>query len=188
MGKVKIDMLMTYLQIGISTFIYLIPKAFIVFCVFTSGKFLFKRKIEFNLLSMICEFAWILTVLVILVITGIMGGNFSTTSIFNGNVHFSFIFFEEGLSMATLLNVTLFIPFGFFSPIVFKKLQNKWVYGILIGFIFSIAIEFLQTFTGRFAQLDDVLMDTLGTFLGYEIWFLLSKLKLEYKQKNQKIK
>ena len=88
------------------------------------------------------------------------------TSILNGNVHFSFSLFQDGISMATLLNILLFIPFGFFSNIVFNKHQNKWMYGILIGFIFSIVIEFLQTFTGRFAELEDILMNTSGTFIG----------------------
>ena len=48
-----------------------------------------------------------------------------------------------------------------------------------IGIIFSIVIESLQTFTGRFVQLDDMLMNTLGTFIGYELWFLLSSVKLK---------
>ena len=79
----------------------------------------------------------------------------------------------------TILNVVLFVPFGFFSPIVFNKLQKKKIYGILIGIIFSIVIESVQTFTGRFVQLDDMLMNTLGTFIGYELWFLLSTVKLK---------
>ena len=43
------------------------------------------------------------------IITGIIGGDFSTTLIFNGDSHISFSLFEEGLSMATLLNVILFV-------------------------------------------------------------------------------
>lgn len=170
-------MLSNYLQVGILTLLYFIPIALIIFCVFTGVKFLVKRKHKFKPLSMLCEFAWILTVLTILKITGIICDNFGTTSIFDGNVQFSFDFFEEGLSIATLLNIILFIPFGFFSAIAFKKLRDKWIYGVLIGLIFSVIIESLQTFTGRFVQLDDVLMNTTGTFIGYEIWLWLSKLK-----------
>ncbi|MBU3174511.1 VanZ family protein [Clostridium estertheticum] len=43
--------------------------------------------------------------------------------------------------------------------------------------------EFLQIFTGRFVQLNDILMNTLGTFLGYEIWVMLLKLNLKSKKK-----
>lgn len=178
-------MLVYYLHQGIVTFILVIPISFIVFCIYTGAKFLLRRKIEVNPLSMLCEFFWILTVLVILQITGIIGGDFSTTSIFDVMENFSLGLFEEGLSVAMLLNIALFIPFGFFSPITFKKLRNKWNYAILIGLAFSIVIEFLQIFIGRFVQLDDVLMNTLGTLIGYEVWFLLSKLKLEPKQEIQ---
>lgn len=179
-------MLMNYLRIGIATFVYLIPIALFIICAFIGVKFLVKRKFEFKPKKLLCEFAWILTVLAILKITGIIGGDFSTTSVFTDDAHISFSLFEEGLSMATLLNVILFVPFGFFSPIVLNKLQNKKIYGILIGIIFSIVIESLQTFTGRFVQLDDMLMNTLGTFIGYELRFLLSTVKL--KQKNIYVK
>ncbi len=180
--KGELEMLINYLREGIGTLIYLIPIAFIVFIIFTGGKFLTKSTIEFKPLSMLCEFAWILVVITILKITGIIGGDFSTTAIVNGRVNYSFALFgQEGLSMATLLNIALFTPFGFFSSIVFKKLKNKWIYGILIGLIFSGTIEFLQIFTGRFVQLNDILMNTAGTFLGYEIWAILLKLNLKSK-------
>lgn len=168
-------MLSNYLQTGMFYFYGSIYKVLIVFCVFTVIKFLVKRKFEFKPLSMLCEFAWLLTVFLILQITGIIGVYFGTTSFSYGIKNFGF--FREGLSIATLLNIILFIPFGFFSSIVFKKLRNKWIYGVLIGLIFSVIIEFLQTFNGRYGSLQDILMNTIGTFIGYEIWVGLSKLK-----------
>ncbi len=170
-------MLSTYLQNGIFYFYGSIYKVLIVFCVFTVIKFLVKGKFEFKPLRMLCEFAWILTVFLILQITGIIGGYFDITSFSDGIANFSFNFFEEELSIATLLNIILFIPFGFFSAVIFKKLMNKWIYGVLIGLIFSGIIEFLQTFNGRYASSQDILMNTIGTFIGYEIWVWLSKLK-----------
>jgi hypothetical protein len=175
----KINMLHSYFQVGIFALRYSIRISLIIYCIFTVVQFLVKRKIKLKPISMLCEFVWILTVIVILNITGIIGpmrGDFGTTSLFDGSVQFSFDFFKEGLSTATLLNMILFIPFGFFSPIVFRKLGYKWGYGIIIGLIFSVIIEFLQTFIGRFVQLDDVLMNTIGTFIGYEVWFGLSRL------------
>ena len=71
-------MLINYLRIGIVTFFYFLPVAFIIFCIFTGIKFLIKRNFKFELLIMLCEFAWILTVLAIFKITGIIGGNFGT--------------------------------------------------------------------------------------------------------------
>lgn len=177
-------MLMNYLMTGINTFSYMIPTAIIIFAIGSGIKFLFKKTIKLHIPSMLCEFVWILILLSILQITGIIGGSFGITSPLDGSMHFSFSLFDEGLSIATLLNIALLIPFGFFSPIVFKRIQSKWIYGILIGFIFSVTIEFLQTFTGRFAQVNDILMNTLGTFIGYEIWFILSKINHNRKKIN----
>ncbi|MFA9377979.1 MAG: VanZ family protein [Lachnotalea sp.] len=124
-----------------------------------------------------------MNIVTILKITGIVGGHFGTSSPFDGNVQASFRLFEDGFSMVKLLNIGLFIPFGFFSLVVFRKLKNRWIYGVLIGLLFSIMIEFLQSFVGRFVQLEDILMNTVGTFLGYGICFWL----LELKQKRKKV-
>ena len=141
-------MLSSYLQNGMTYFYGSIHKVLIMFCVFTIIKFLVKRKFEFKPVIMVCEFAWILTVFLILQITGIIGDYFGTTSFFDGIANFSFNFFKEGLSTATLLNIILFIPFGFFSAIVFKKLREKLIYGVLIGLIFSAILNFSKHLMG----------------------------------------
>lgn len=58
-------MLSSYLQNGIFYFYGSIHKVVIVFCVLIVIKFLVKRKFQFKPLSMLCEFAWILTVFLI---------------------------------------------------------------------------------------------------------------------------
>ncbi|MEX1377881.1 MAG: VanZ family protein [Eubacteriales bacterium] len=168
-------MLNEYLGVGISFFIQYIPLALIIFCAFTVIKFLIKRKVEFKFLIMLCEILWITTVLVILKITGITVENIKLIFLFDGNVNCSFNLIGDGVSMATFLNVIMFIPLGFLTPIIFPRLQKKWLYTILLGFIFSISIELIQIFVGRFVQLNDVLMNTLGVFIGYEIWYFLLK-------------
>ena len=83
----------------------------------------------------------------------------------------------EGFSTATILNIILFIPFGFLSTMVFKRIQTKWIYGVLIGLLFTSIIEFLQTFTGRLVQIDDIIMNTFGTYLGYMLCIYVLKFK-----------
>lgn len=58
----KINMLHSYLQGGIFALRYSIRISLIIFCIFTVIKFLLKRKVEFKPISMICEFAWIITI------------------------------------------------------------------------------------------------------------------------------
>lgn len=170
-------MLMNYLNIGISSCIWLIPLAFMIFLIYFGITCLIKQKIEINPIQLLCQFAWILIVLSILSITGILGGHFDLTLITNGYVLHSLNLFEEGLTMATLLNVILFIPYGFLSTVIFKKVREKWIYGLLVGLIFTVIIEFLQIFVGRFVQLDDILMNTLGTYIGYILFISLLHFK-----------
>lgn len=72
-------------------------------------------------------------------------------------------------------NVLLFIPFGFLLPAVFGCLRN-WLVCTILGFVCSIALEYMQFKTGRgFAQLDDVVTNGLGTFIGYLGFVIVEK-------------
>lgn len=80
-------------------------------------------------------------------------------------------------------NILLFVPLGFFIPMLFKKCNNvKKV--LLYGFTASLSIEVLQYFTAMtFSDIDDVIFNTLGTLLGlmcYRIFVsIIRKVKLE---------
>ncbi len=163
-------------QIQLSTLLSIIPMVVLGFILYFITKVLLQGRYKIKVLNTIFEYCFILIIIIILKITGIISGNFGATSIFAGNVNFSFTLFEEGLTTATVLNLVLFVPFGFFAPLAIKKLREKWFYGLLSGMIFSIIIEFLQSFTGRYVQIDDIMMNTIGSFIGYEISCVLSVL------------
>lgn len=165
-----------YLIRGISEFIIVIPLTLVIFSVyFLYMKFILKRKIEWDSVETLCKFSWLLMLLAILNITGIIEsilvGNFSFDSIANETAYIEFNILQDGLSPATILNILLFIPFGFFTIMVFKRFLN----GALIGILLSLSIEVLQLFTGRFVQLEDVLMNTLGMVIGCIFAYLVLK-------------
>lgn len=73
-------------------------------------------------------------------------------------------------------NVLLFFPIGFLLPLVserFKKIKNVLLFTIPL----IIVIELLQYFTGRAADIDDFILNTVGTLCGYLL------LKLPFVQK-----
>ncbi len=71
----------------------------------------------------------------------------------------------SGLS-AALLNVILFLPFGFFLTILWGTCRSRKQ--ILIwGFSLSLCIELLQIFTFRVTDVNDLITNTLGTLLGW---------------------
>jgi len=68
-----------------------------------------------------------------------------------------------------LENVLLFIPFGLLLSFWFPTGKKGIV--VLIGMVCSIAIEVTQLVTGYgFCHLDDVIMNTAGTFVGYLLY------------------
>ena len=75
---------------------------------------------------------------------------------------------------ASLLNVLLFVPLGFFLPFFWKRFSN-FGFTLLFGFCFSALIEFLQIFTFRATDINDLMTNTFGTILGY----LLARIALK---------
>ena len=78
--------------------------------------------------------------------------------------------FSEELSrrffLQLALNALMFAPFGFFLPVLWSKCRS-WKITALAGFLTSALIEFLQLFSFRATDVDDLIMNTLGAFLGY---------------------
>ncbi len=74
----------------------------------------------------------------------------------------------------SLLNMLLFVPFGFGLPFI-TNLRMKTV--VVIGMLVSISIELLQLLTGfmakitfRIADINDVIFNTVGVAIGYMLF------------------
>ena len=66
------------------------------------------------------------------------------------------------------LNILLFVPFGFFLPILwepFRKIKNAAITGLLT----TLFIEVSQIFTYRTTDINDLITNTIGTIIGYFI-------------------
>ena len=79
-------------------------------------------------------------------------------------------------------NILMFIPFGFFLPLVWGR-AKKWYATVGIALLFSICIEIIQFFIGRAADIDDVILNTLGGIIGYGAFRVLDYLT-KLKRKN----
>lgn len=79
-------------------------------------------------------------------------------------------------------NVICFIPFGFFVPIVFKRMRSGIVVTILtLSFSFMIEVFQLVFKIGSF-DVDDLFLNTIGGIAGYIIYKLV-KIVLFRKEK-----
>lgn len=66
----------------------------------------------------------------------------------------------------TLLNILLFIPFGFFVPLLWRQMRTL-KRTALCGLAFSLFIETAQMFSGRLTDIDDLLTNMGGAVIGF---------------------
>ena len=73
-------------------------------------------------------------------------------------------------------NIIMLMPLGFMLPLISKKFK-KFMPDVLTGFLLSCFIETTQYFTGRgLFEFDDIFNNTLGCFIGFFIYNILSNL------------
>ena len=70
------------------------------------------------------------------------------------------------------MNSNLFSPFGLTLPYILPdQIRRKVLFTVLAGMLVSVSVEAVQfLFTIGNTELDDVLMNTLGAFLGATSW------------------
>ncbi len=69
-----------------------------------------------------------------------------------------------------ILNIVLFIPFGFLLPQINKRVFNRAIYAFILGFAASTAIETIQlVFHLGYCDINDIIANSLGAGIGYWI-------------------
>lgn len=75
-------------------------------------------------------------------------------------------------------NMLMFVPFGFLVS-YFLKLEK--VYSILIiSLITSVTIEVTQLLIGRVFDIDDIILNVIGGFIGFFLFYILNKIKKHF--------
>lgn len=71
-------------------------------------------------------------------------------------------------------NMLLFLPYGFFVSYYLKN--KKPMLTLVLTIIASFSIELVQLSIGRVFDIDDILLNLLGGYLGYLLYYWLSNL------------
>ena len=108
----------------------------------------------------------------LLTVTGI---GFTSTMRFRPNISWTpFVGMITG-PIDTILNVILFVPLGFFLPLLYRKYRNiKTV--AMTGFLFSLTVEFVQMFGWGSSDVNDLMTNTVGACVGCMVYCLLSRI------------
>lgn len=73
-----------------------------------------------------------------------------------------------------ILNILLFVPFGYLLPSLFSRL--RWWQGVFFGVAGSFVVEIAQLITRRgYADVDDLINNTIGAAIGVLVWNLFIK-------------
>jgi glycopeptide antibiotics resistance protein len=64
-------------------------------------------------------------------------------------------------------NFLMFVPFGFFLPFVFEKINNRSIWKVAV--IVPIVVEVIQPVVGRSFDVDDLILNFAGIIVGYFI-------------------
>lgn len=86
---------------------------------------------------------------------------------------------EYGITTHVVINVfgniIMFMPIGFLAPILYKKVDSyKQI--TLFGLAISALIECAQLFLVRGTDIDDLILNTIGTILGYLIFTIFKNI------------
>lgn len=103
-----------------------------------------------------------------------IGYSGSEIELFNGSFNFTPIIFKIiagelsfGSWVKTMLagNLLMFIPMGFFIPLVTNKVDFKKA--LIIAVAIPIIIEVIQPIVGRSFDIDDIILNFAGIMMGY---------------------
>lgn len=70
-------------------------------------------------------------------------------------------------------NIGMFAPVGFCLPLLWRR--RKWYHAFFAGGLFSVFIEFVQIFVGRVSDIDDIILNTGGSLIGFILFYISSK-------------
>lgn len=91
------------------------------------------------------------------------------------NPHINLIPFNNGLEITDVLNILLFMPFGFLLPTLWEKYRNL-KQTLYYGLFFSFTIEVSQLFVrNRETDINDLIMNVVGTICGWIIFNIMRK-------------
>lgn len=123
--------------------------------------YLFKKRRNFSQ-KCILEAIFCIYCVTLARLTGIFTLHFSLNGAFNYNL----VPFVGSSIVPVLLNFALFFPLGFLLPLIFRSCRGNWKKVAAICGLTSLTIELLQLLGGRYAEVEDLLINTLGGFSG----------------------
>jgi len=112
-------------------------------------------------------------------ISGILNGYFRISSEYNLTPLAGIIQMAQSTSsgyaaLNILGNIVMFMPLGFLLSLLWSKWRMPHI--VIAALLCSVSIEVMQFFTGRGADIDDVILNTLGGITGTFVSWILQRI------------
>ncbi|MTI71596.1 MAG: hypothetical protein FH751_15220 [Firmicutes bacterium] len=150
-----------------------------------------KRNKNGNISRLVVEFILIEWCVLFLYVTQVMrfGNGFGDLVNFTP-LYLFYIAAKYGLINATMitqfsLNILMFLPLGFLLPIVFLNKFKNHLKILLVSFGISLSTEITQILTGRNADVDDIIANTLGGLIGFSLYIFYKGIYFILRRKKQ---
>ncbi|HDR7633493.1 MULTISPECIES: VanZ family protein [Bacillus] len=155
----------------------------IIFCIVFQIGFYFKAKRNISILHFLWVYVFLFYLSLVYGVTQIATvWDISRYETWIRVSQINLTLFDTAGSTTYLLNIVLFMPFGFLLPTIwpqFRKMKNT----VCAGFFFSLAIELNQLLNNRITDIDDLFTNTLGAIVGYIIYRVLFKMICKREEK-----
>jgi len=136
---------------------------------------LVKNKEQVVLYKELMSLLFIIYVLCLFYVVTFQDVNYSTSNFVPFTEMFRYDFGSRLFIKNILGNMLLFIPFGFFLGYYLKL--KKPISILLMCLLVSGTIEVTQLIIGRVFDVDDIILNLIGGFIGYILWKLLEDIK-----------
>ena len=134
-----------------------------------------KTKEKFRLYSEIFKLGFIIYIIGLFYVVTFQDVSWSTSNFIPFKEILRYDIFSDMFFKNVLGNMIMFIPYGFFISYFLRIDKKRYVF--ILSLITSITIEVTQLIIGRVFDVDDILLNLLGGFIGFIIYRFLMKVK-----------
>ena len=137
--------------------------------------YLFKGSKKFVLHKEILSLVFIIYILCLYYILTYRDMNYGGVNLVPFKEMFRYTFGSYKFMKNIIGNILLFIPFGFFSAYYINT--RKATTATFVTLIVTLSAEIMQYYIGRIFDIDDIILNTFGGFIGYLIYVALTAIK-----------
>ncbi|MBP3766277.1 MAG: VanZ family protein [Bacilli bacterium] len=137
--------------------------------------YLIKYKEKFIYYEEMLKLGFMIYIISLFYVVTFQDVSWSTSNFIPFKEIFRYQLFSPSFIKNVVGNLIMFMPYGFFIS-YFLKLDKKR-YAVFMSFLISVTIELTQLIIGRVFDVDDILLNVIGGFLGYLVYRLLHNFK-----------